>query len=148
MGLYHILSNAIKFNLDKKGLILIKCKYAEQHLVYTITDSGQGMTQRQIKESKNLFGNVDTQGKQSHLSTSGIGVGISSSYKIAKGLGGDLEIDSIKNQGTCVRFSLKAFQDKNQNIWCDNESTDEIGEEIEIANLNVFGELNFNIKDA
>jgi C4-dicarboxylate-specific signal transduction histidine kinase len=47
-----------------------------------------------------LFGNIDTFNDKSFLSTSGIGVGLSSSYKLAKGLGGNLEVTSALKIGT------------------------------------------------
>ena len=56
-----------------------------------------------------LFGNIDTFNKNTFLSSSGIGVGLSSSYKLAKALGGTLEITSAKKVGTSVEVIISAY---------------------------------------
>jgi hypothetical protein len=57
-----------------------------------------------------LFGNIDTFNNKTFLSTSGIGVGLSSSYKLAKALGGTLDITSAKKVGTSVKVTVSAFK--------------------------------------
>jgi signal transduction histidine kinase len=56
-----------------------------------------------------LFGNIDTFNKNTFLSSSGIGIGLSSSYKLAKALGGTLEITSAKKVGTSVEVIITAY---------------------------------------
>ena len=63
-----------------------------------ICDSGEGMTPKQIEDSYEAFKSIKL-GKfeqNNILSTSGIGLGISSSYKLAKAMNGDLKIVSSK----------------------------------------------------
>ena len=101
------------------------------------------MSKAMIKRSKSLFSNIDVFKQENHLSTSGIGVGLSSSYKLAKSLGGTIEIESFKGQGTTVQFSVQAFkaqqeQEYDLEVYADDE--------IAIADLNVFGEkFNFEL---
>ena len=66
------------------------------------------MSKSKIKSSLNMFGNIDTFKEDKFLSTSGIGVGLSSSHKLAQALGGDLKIKSAKQLGTSVLFSVLA----------------------------------------
>ena len=82
LGIYHILQNAIKFN-PQKGMIFITVEFKEKKLHYTIKDTGEGMSKNKIETSFNMFGNIDTFKEDRFLSTSGIGVGLSSSIKLA-----------------------------------------------------------------
>ena len=88
-----------------------------------------------------LFGNIDTYGEKSFLSTSGIGVGLSSSYKISRGLGGFMNVTSALKLGTSVEFSFTAYPKNVDQVVESNPdlSDDDDGEAI-ISNLNVFGQ--------
>jgi len=101
-----------------------------------------------------LFGNIDTFNKKSFLSTSGIGVGLSSSYKLAKALGGNLELTSAKKVGTSVKIIIEAYSE-NKCEWNNNmrvgdymSSLDsELDEENQEGNINNLLDKNgFNLK--
>ena len=110
------------------------------------------MDQDKIKKSLDLFGNIDTFNKNMFLSTSGIGVGLSSSYKLAKGLGGTLELTSAKKVGTSVKVIVKAYcedRDHRNRYDQNNLSSEEDSVNEENGNsFNLFNKSAFNIKAA
>ena len=120
--IFHILANAIKFNKEMGGRIYVNVSFQDQKLQMKIVDTGSGMTQEQINSSYEAFGNVKLHNKQggSHLTTSGIGLGISTSYKLAKAMRGDLVITSVnqddkdsdneKETGTTVSMFVECFE--------------------------------------
>ena len=118
----------------------MKIGFENNILSFTIKDTGEGMSKEKLKRSLKLFGNIDTFKEHKFLSTSGIGVGLSSSYKLAKALGGNLEVVSKKKLGTQACFSVQAFKASedfdNFELVNDTLSSDE--ENIIILNMNVF----------
>ena len=94
--MFHLLSNAIKFNKTKNGTIKITIQFDDQEniLTYKISDSGIGMTNKMINYSLNLFGNVNIFEK-THFNKSGVGIGLSSCKQLAKAMGGSIHIESV-----------------------------------------------------
>lgn len=85
-----ILSYEVK--IDGNGGGILRCK---------VCDNGQGMTESQIEQSFEAFGNVkvkkddDTGATNNNvMTTSGIGLGISTSFKLAGAMNGKLSIVS------------------------------------------------------
>jgi signal transduction histidine kinase len=106
---FHILANAIKFNKEINGKIEIILSYESKsengYLKCLICDTGQGMTKKQIEQSLEAFGNINLRKESNEdfgpsanvMTTSGIGLGISTSYKLAKAMKGNLVITSKKS---------------------------------------------------
>lgn len=143
---FHILANAIKFNKETGGLIDVILSYAQKgtpgggHLKCKVCDNGQGMTPKQIEQSYEAFGNVKIRDKvekegedekkqneedenstgKNVMTTSGIGLGISTSYKLATAMNGDLSIVSKKRSeesdvsGTQVTMFIECFKVEEQ----------------------------------
>jgi two-component system capsular synthesis sensor histidine kinase RcsC len=106
---FHILTNAIKFNKESNGIIEIILSYVVKKdgngggiLNCKVCDNGVGMNKMQIEQSFEAFGNVNLKREQGEdsfnaLTTSGIGLGISTSYKLAGAMNGNLSIISKTN---------------------------------------------------
>ena len=110
---FHILANAIKFNKEVNGMIEIILSYEVKKdgngggiLKCKVCDNGVGMTDKQIEQSFEAFGNVNLKKESGEdnaggaaanvMTTSGIGLGISTSYKLAGAMNGKLSIVSQK----------------------------------------------------
>ena len=114
---FHILNNAIKFNKEKKGHIDIhverleeKTKLGGNHVEIQIFNTGKGMSEQQIKESFELFGNVKVKDDPFVIKSSGIGLGISTSSSLAQKMNGSLKIESEKGKGTTVTMKFESFE--------------------------------------
>lgn len=115
--IFHILNNAIKFNKEFGGQIDICVEQLEQksklggNLVQVkIENTGRGMNQQQIKESFELFGNVKIKDDPFVIKSSGIGLGISTSYALAKVMNGSLQIESKLGERTIVTMNFESFE--------------------------------------
>lgn len=98
-----IIRNAAKFT--NQGYISIDISnYNERELLVTITDTGIGMTEEEVKKVFDEFYTVDSGlDKVQH----GLGLGLSICKQIIKALDGDIWIESKLNEGTSIFFTLK-----------------------------------------
>jgi len=99
----NLLSNAIKFT--DKGSIELTVKENEDSIFITITDTGIGIAKEDIKLLFSDFTQLENIMQKQHKGT---GLGLSLSRKMAKLLGGDIEMKSEGlGEGTTITFSLK-----------------------------------------
>ena len=99
--LINILGNALKFT--SHGWIRLKVEYRFQTAYFEIEDSGCGIPQKDLQRIFNPFergGNVD----QSHFSGTGLGLPIVK--LLVDLLGGELDVSSKINVGTCFKIKL------------------------------------------
>lgn len=102
----NLISNAIKFT--KKGGITIKLSTDKENIYISITDSGIGIAQDDLKELFGDFVQLDNEMQQKH---EGTGLGLSISKKMAALIDGDIIIKSDGiGQGTQSIFSLKKIK--------------------------------------
>ena len=103
--LINLLSNAIKFTPDNGRISLCVDKSEAGELVFSVTDTGIGMTEAEIQIALEPFGQVD-----SALSRSfeGSGLGLPLARRLTELHGGRLEMASVKGQGTTARVILPA----------------------------------------
>ena len=99
----HILQNAIEATSDKDGKISVRVHAQEQHAVIEIVDRGVGMTEEFVRER--LFRPFQTTKPQ------GMGIGMNESFQYINGIGGRIEVESVKNAGTCFRVFLPLADD-------------------------------------
>lgn len=103
--LFNLLSNAIKFTEDGEIRLEVKYNNEDGTLVFKITDTGIGMTDKQLKNIFNAY-------TQAEISTSrlygGTGLGLSIAKKIAIALGGDISVESKFGEGSTFCFTMKA----------------------------------------
>ena len=105
--LLNLISNAIKFT--EKGSVDISCKVVsetatKQMIQATVTDTGIGMDEFFAKK---LFQKFNQEDESVTRRFGGTGLGMSICKHLVELMGGAIEVDSLKGQGTTVRFTLE-----------------------------------------
>ncbi|MDC1106859.1 HAMP domain-containing sensor histidine kinase [Prolixibacteraceae bacterium] len=97
----NLTSNSFKFT--EEGRINIETKQSNNNFIFIVTDTGKGIDDVFLKYlGKEFLQEEDTYTK----SVEGTGIGLSISYRIARILGGKIEINSIKGKGTEAIVSI------------------------------------------
>lgn len=102
--LLNILSNAVKFT--DKGSITITIIPEDSFLVFTIEDTGIGISEEEKIHLFKDFVQLDTGYARK---AGGTGLGLSIAKRFIELHGGTITIDSIKNKGTKVSFSIPIY---------------------------------------
>ncbi|MBF0217536.1 MAG: diguanylate cyclase [Candidatus Omnitrophica bacterium] len=97
----HILSNSIKFT--SKGYIRISLRDTENEIQCHVSDTGLGFSRDQLESLFEKFRQYD---RKHGPGERGTGLGLSIAKEIVKLHGGDINVESEKNKGTTVCFSL------------------------------------------
>ena len=106
--LINLLSNAIKFT-SYGGKINIEIKKVhneesgQERIHFSIQDNGIGMTEEQQSRIFNAFSQADISVTRKY---GGTGLGLTLSSQFVELMGGKLELESVKDQGTTFFFSL------------------------------------------
>jgi CheY-like chemotaxis protein len=117
----HLLNNAFKFTRLGGARLRIYAMKKEYgiNLIIEVSDTGKGMTQRDIEGvSKGIY-QAD---KKRDRSTGGIGLGLSIVYGLVRSMNGFVKIESVPGKGTTVRVSV--FQEVVDNSPCMSIKTD------------------------
>jgi two-component system, cell cycle sensor histidine kinase PleC len=103
--LINLLSNAVKFTPDHGRIVLSVAVSESGELVFSVVDTGIGMTEAEVAIALEPFGQVD-----SALSRSfeGTGLGLPLACRLTELHGGRLELTSVKGKGTTARVILPA----------------------------------------
>lgn len=96
----NLVGNAIKYT-PNGGKIAVSLTHTDKNAVFTVTDSGIGMTE----EVKSHIFDRYYQADPSHT-RKGIGLGLPIVHKILDVCGGQIEVESRPNQGSTFRVSL------------------------------------------
>ena len=99
----NLLSNAIKFTEPGGQVDLIVTCAPENGHVFTVVDTGIGMTEEEIAKSMEQFGQVD---RSTNKDMQGTGLGLPLTQGLVQIHGGTLEITSEKGVGTTVRVKM------------------------------------------
>ena len=95
--------NESLFNaIDKKDDCLSKQQWG--YLVTQVIDSGIGIEEKDMPRLFSTFNNTN----QANFATQGIGLGLSTAKELCYSLGGAISIDSKKDIGTELSFSIQA----------------------------------------
>ncbi|MEO8621830.1 MAG: ATP-binding protein, partial [bacterium] len=97
----NLLSNAIKFT-DAGGRITVTCDADAAQLSISVTDTGRGIPSDQLQRVFEPFVQIDARFSRDQ---SGTGLGLAISRDLARGMGGDLTVDSTMGHGST--FALK-----------------------------------------
>jgi signal transduction histidine kinase len=101
--LTNLLSNAVKFT-PRGGRITITCErhpYRERVITVTVADTGRGIPSEQLNRIFEPFVQLD---QFVARSDEGVGLGLAISRELARGMGGDIDVESQVNVGS--RFTL------------------------------------------
>lgn len=96
--LINVLSNALKYTI--KGKINIELRY-ENNLIFTVTDTGIGMCESDIREIYKPFSRI-----KNPLNAEGSGFGMYVTKGLIESLGGEIQIKSEESKGTQVSIHL------------------------------------------
>ena len=109
-ALENLIDNAVKFTERGSVRLEATCEKAARgkvRLVFTVTDSGIGLNPSEIKQLFRPFAQANEQIARRY---GGAGLGLSLVKRIAKAMGGDLEVASVPGCGS--RFRLTVTVDK------------------------------------
>ena len=98
--LLNLLSNALKFT--ETGKIILKVRLNKDTLSFSVTDTGIGIKASDLPKLFKPFQQIDS---PLNRKRKGTGLGLTLSRKLAQLHGGDLEVISEENQGSC--FTLR-----------------------------------------
>ncbi len=103
--LYNLLGNAIKFTNAGKVTLAVthKAENDQLHYVFTIKDTGIGLSQQDIKRIFNEFEQVENS-TQNHVKGTGLGLAISKA--LIESQGGNIEVESKPGKGSIFTFNL------------------------------------------
>ncbi|WP_075185059.1 ATP-binding protein [Teredinibacter haidensis] len=98
--LLNLLTNAIKFT--SAGQVILSARQHKQGVMFTITDTGTGISEDDLKRLFQPF----TQGQAGTTQGQGTGLGLALSRRLTELLGGTLNIEKSSDSGTTVNIDL------------------------------------------
>ena len=98
----NLIGNAIKFN-PQCGLLKISLKKEGKHVIFTVTDSGPGISEEAIKHLFDKFYQADTTRKEE-----GNGLGLALVKRILTIVGGDISAENLVGGGCTFTVKLNA----------------------------------------
>ena len=99
--LINLLSNAIKFT--KAGRIILKVRLSNNKIFFSVIDTGAGIKTSDLLKLFQPFQQIDT---PLNRKQKGTGLGLTLSRKLAQLHGGDLDVISEENQGSCFTLHI------------------------------------------
>ena len=102
--LLNLCSNAIKFTDQGKIRLILSCDVAHEKLIFTIIDSGIGMSESQIKKLFRAFSQADSTTTRKY---GGTGLGLHISMRLVEMLGGKINVKSIPDIGSRFNVEIK-----------------------------------------
>jgi signal transduction histidine kinase len=101
----NLLTNAIKFT-GAGGRIEVSCTGDDTHVRVRVADSGRGISPEKLASIFQPFVQIDRQ--LTAESQQGVGLGLAISRDLARGMGGDLMVESVEDQGSTFTLLLPA----------------------------------------
>jgi PAS domain S-box-containing protein len=99
--LINLLSNAIKFT--EAGSVTLRVRAVGAHIEFAVADTGIGIPAEALSAIFEEFHQVDNSATRSH---SGTGLGLAISHRLARLLGGRIEVESREGQGSTFTLSI------------------------------------------
>ncbi len=110
---FNLLSNACKFT--ENGTVTLSAERTAREdgdwLIFTVADSGIGMTEAQLERLFQEFMQADSSTTRKY---GGTGLGLAISQRLARAMGGEIGVESTPDVGTTFTVSLPADIDKSQ----------------------------------
>ena len=101
--LLNLLSNAVKFT-QHGGHVSIRCEAADDHVLTRVQDDGPGIPADRLADIFEPFVQLD---RALGNPREGVGLGLAISRDLARGMQGDLTVESIPGKGSTFTVSLK-----------------------------------------
>lgn len=103
--LLNLLSNAVKYNRDN-GSISVSCTTtAENTIILKVNDTGIGISEEKIAQLFQPFNRLGAEGSE----IEGTGIGLVITRKLVAMMGGNMGVESAKNEGSCFWVELPRF---------------------------------------
>ena len=99
--LHNLLSNAVKFSYPE-GEIGVKATQEGGRVWVTVEDNGMGINEKKLEKIFNFM----TSSAKGTKGETGTGIGLFVCKQLLDRTGGEIRIESVKGQGTTVRFSV------------------------------------------
>lgn len=96
----NLINNAIKYTPDK-GNITVNLRSYQETIIFSVIDSGIGMTQEEIGQIFNKFYQVDKS-----KTTKGLGLGLTIASRIVQLVKGKIKVESEPNKGSIFTVTL------------------------------------------
>jgi len=108
--LINLVGNAVKFTSAGHVRIGVRCSRDAAGgdavmMAFEVVDTGIGMTPEQIDRLFQPFAQADSSTTRQY---GGTGLGLAISKRLAKALGGDIQVTSLPGQGSTFTFTMKA----------------------------------------
>ncbi|HEY0857756.1 MAG TPA: ATP-binding protein [Albitalea sp.] len=101
----NLLSNAIKYNRPG-GLVRLDLEHDSSSVRLLLSDTGLGMTQEQLAHLYEPFNRLGRE----RGGVEGTGIGLALTRQLVMLMNGDMHIESVAGEGTCVRVELPRSQ--------------------------------------
>ena len=101
--LQNLLSNAVKFSYPE-GEVSVKAETKGNRVWVEVADNGMGISEKKLEK---IFKYMTSSSSGTGGET-GTGIGLFVTKQLMDKIGGEITIESVKGQGTTVRFSVKA----------------------------------------
>jgi signal transduction histidine kinase len=105
----NLLDNALKYS-SSGGLVTVSCRPANEQVIVSVTDTGQGIPSKDLPHVFERFYRSDRSRSRSSPEGSTGGLGLSIVRSVVNAHGGEVSIDSQEGKGTTVRFTLPVYQ--------------------------------------
>ncbi len=99
--LRHLLDNAVKFT--DSGSITLRVEYREKELLFSVEDTGKGISE---EGKKSIFNSFIQEDNSSTRSYEGCGLGLSIAKGLIELLGGTIRVESEKDKGSTFFFTV------------------------------------------
>ena len=120
----NLVSNSIKFTQSGSVSVKVSCASANKEgivpICFEVCDSGIGIPAERISSIFEPFTQAD---KSTSRNFGGTGLGLSISRELVSLMGGELQIESVVNQGTrfyfelCLQEICDSLEDAKQKVW-------------------------------
>ncbi len=101
--LQNLLSNAVKFSYPE-GEVGVRAEAKEGRIWVEVRDNGMGISEKKLEKIFNFM----TSSASGTSGETGTGIGLFVSKMLVDKIGGEITIESVKDEGTVVRFSVSA----------------------------------------
>ena len=100
--LVNLLSNAIKFT-PEGGRVTVECEARDDTVCIIVRDSGIGIARNRLEQIFAPFVQVD---RRLNAPNDGVGLGLAISRDLARGMGGDLTVESTPGSGSTFTLTM------------------------------------------
>ncbi|MEO1518546.1 MAG: tetratricopeptide repeat protein [Bacteroidota bacterium] len=97
----NLISNAVKYTHQDNPQVTVQCKEKDQQYVFSIKDNGIGIAPEHKEEIFQMFRRLHT-----NKEFEGTGIGLATCKKIVSQYGGNIWVESVKNEGSTFFFSI------------------------------------------